>query len=207
MIIQFENAINRFNSLILKELKDAQINCWIAGGSVRDYFTGITKASDYDLFFPSEEEYLKAKNYLNEKNAIVKWESNNGIKVLYNNNTFDLVKTRFFATPEDTIREFDFTVSMFAVDINKVYHGETSFIDLSKKQLMINKITFPESTLYRAFKYYKKGFTMCAGEMKKIIEAIKNMPKEIQTENNNNTSSATTENEVISGDGFGGGFD
>lgn len=207
MIIQFENAINRFNSLILKELKDAQINCWIAGGSVRDYFTGITKASDYDLFFPSEEEYLKAKNYLNEKNAIVKWESNNGIKVLYNNNTFDLVKTRFFATPEDTIREFDFTVSMFAVDGNKVYHGETSFIDLSKKQLMINKITFPESTLYRAFKYYKKGFTMCAGEMKKIIEAIKNMPKEIQTENNNNTSSATTENEVISGDGFGGGFD
>jgi hypothetical protein len=42
---------------------------------------------------------------------------------------------------------------------------------------MINKITFPASTLSRAFRYYKKGFTMCLGEIKKLIDAIKEEPK------------------------------
>ena len=61
---------------------------------------------------------------------------------------------------------------MFAVDVNQVYHGPTSFIDLAKRQLMINKITYPKSTLNRAFKYYPKGFRICNGEQKKIIEAL-----------------------------------
>lgn len=46
---------------------------------------------------------------------------------------------------------------MFAVDNEKIYHGETTFIDLAKRQLMINKITYPASSMSRAFRYYKKG--------------------------------------------------
>jgi hypothetical protein len=39
---------------------------------------------------------------------------------------------------------------------------------------MINKLTIPKSTLYRAFKYTKKGYTICTGELKKITDAIEN---------------------------------
>jgi len=67
---------------------------------------------------------------------------------------------------------------MFAIDRQKVYYGETSFIDLSKKQLMINKISMPASTLSRAFRYYKKGFIMCNGEMLKLLVSIQNMKVE-----------------------------
>ena len=98
------------------------------------------------------------------------------MKVKYNKRKFDLVK-KFFPGPQETINEFDFTVSQFAVDTEKVYYGETSFIDLAKRQLMINKITFPASTMSRAFRYYKKGFSMCLGEMKKLVEAIQDIPK------------------------------
>lgn len=66
---------------------------------------------------------------------------------------------------------------MFAVDSEKIYYGETTFIDLAKRQLMINKITYPASTMSRAFRYYKKGFAMCQEEMKKMVEAIQEMPK------------------------------
>ena len=66
---------------------------------------------------------------------------------------------------------------MFAVDKEKVYYGESSFIDLSKRQLMINKISIPPSTLSRAFRYYKKGFNMCHGEMRKLVESIQDMKK------------------------------
>lgn len=29
----------------------------------------------------------------------------------------------------------------------------------------------------RAFRYYKKGYSVCLGEMKKLVESIRDMPK------------------------------
>lgn len=175
-MIQLDNAVERYGKIILTELKEAGVNCWLAGGALRDYFMGVKIKTDYDLFFPSEVEYDKAKVYFKAKDCTVKWESDNGMKVVYNGKTFDLVK-KYFANPQETIDAFDFTVSMFAVDTEKVYSGETTFIDLAKRQLMINKITYPASTMSRAFRYYKKGFSMCLGEMKKLVESIQDMPK------------------------------
>ena len=57
-----------------------------------------------------------------------------------------------------------------------MYLRDTSFIDLAKKQLMFNKITYPASSMSRAFRYYKKGFSICLGEIRKLIEAIQAMP-------------------------------
>lgn len=176
-MIQLENAVDRYRKIILTELKEACINSWIAGGAIRDYFMGVKITTDYDLFFPNLEEYNKAAKFFKEKNAEFKWESDNGMKLKYNGRTFDLIK-KFFTTPRETIDAFDFTVSMFAIDYDNVYYGETTFIDLAKRQLMINKITYPASTMSRAFRYYKKGFVMCQGEMRKLVEAIQDMPKE-----------------------------
>lgn len=185
-MVQLTNAVERYGKIILTELKEAGIKTWIAGGAIRDYFMAVKITTDYDLFFPNEIEYEKAKTFFKAKEAEVKWESDNGMKVKYKDKTYDLVK-KFFDTPQTTIDAFDFTVSMFAVDYDKVYFGETTFIDLAKKQLMINKITYPASTMSRAFRYYKKGFTMCQGEMKKMVEAIQAMPKE-ETKPNEDTN-------------------
>lgn len=176
-LIQFDNAISRYGNLILDLLKDQKIKCWLAGGAIRDYFMGVPITTDYDLFFPNQTQYDKAVAFFKERKCDIKWESENGMKIVFENRTYDLVK-KFFDDPQKTIDAFDFTVSMFAVDTNDVYYGETSFIDLAKKQLMINKITYPASTLKRAFKYHKKGFSICNGETKKIIDAIRNMPKD-----------------------------
>jgi len=86
---------------------------------------------------------------------------------------------------------------MFAVDFENIYYGETTFIDLAKRQLMVNKITYPASTMSRAFRYYKKGFNMCLGEMKKLIVSIQDMPKQEQT------SSEINEDNISSGDVMG----
>lgn len=176
-MIQLDNAIERYNKLILTELKEAGINCWLAGGAIRDYFMGVPIKTDYDIFFPSEIEFEKCKTFFKAKEAEIIWESDNGMKVKYNKRKYDLVK-KFFPSPQECINNFDFTVSMFAVDTdNKAHYGETSFMDLAKRQLMINKITYPASTMSRAFRYYKKGFTMCMGEMAKLVQAIQDMPK------------------------------
>jgi len=180
-MIQFTNAITRYNNLILDDLKSTGIICWVAGGSLRDYFMGKPIKTDHDLFFPNEIEYQKTATWFKAKDAVIKWESDNGMKVVYDGKTFDLVK-HFYTGPQECIDSFDFTVSMFACDGEKIYHGESSFIDLSKRQLMLNKIPFPASTMSRAFRYYKKGFSMCLGEMKRLFEAIQNMPKPEETE-------------------------
>jgi len=175
-MIQLENTVSRYGKILLNETKEQNIKCWIAGGAIRDYFMGVKITTDYDIFFPNENEYTKLANYFKAKEAEIKWESDNGMKVKYDGNTFDLVK-KFFANPQETIDAFDFTVSMFAVDNDKVYFGETTFIDLAKRQLMINKITYPASTLSRSYRYYNKGFKMCQGEMKKLFEDIQDFPK------------------------------
>jgi hypothetical protein len=207
-MIQFENAIKRFGSIILNELKEEKINCWIAGGSLRDYFMGIPVNTDYDLFFPNEEEYNNAIKLFNILNAKCVWESDNGAKYEHGAKTFDLIK-KFFPSPQACIDEFDFTICMFAVDSEKVYHGETSFIDLAKRQLMVNKITYPGSTLSRAFRYHKKGFIICLGETKKLIEAIQDMPKEIKEETKQQSSESANFADLSSGDllEFFGGID
>ena len=203
-MIQLDNAVERYGKIILTELKEAGIKCWIAGGALRDYFMAVKITTDYDLFFPNKIEYEKAKTFFKAKEAEVKWESDNGMKVKYNKRTFDLVK-KYFESPQSTIDAFDFTVSMFAVDNEKVYFGESTFIDLAKRQLMINKITYPASTMSRAFRYYKKGFTMCQGEMKKMVEAIQGMPKE-EKKVEKKEDDTTNTNEPPSGDDVGAFF-
>lgn len=196
--IQFINAIERYGKIILNEMKEADIKCWLAGGALRDYFMGVPVKTDYDMFFPNEIEYEKARTYFKAKDCEIKWESDNGCKMKYKERTYDLVK-KFFADPQTTIEAFDFTVSMFAVDQEKIYHGETTFIDLAKRQLMINAITYPASSLSRAFRYYTKGFRMCQGEMKKLFDAIQSAPKE-EKRTVTNTADVKEQEQMSSGD-------
>lgn len=200
-MIQIENCYNRFAKMILTELSDRGISTWIAGGAVRDYFMGISMNTDHDLFFPDQANYNKCKDYFDEIGGKVLWESDNGMKISINGKTYDLVK-KFFPDPQASIDAFDFTVSMFAVTTDKVYFAPTAFMDLAKRQLMINKITYPASTMMRAFKYYKKGFIMCKGEMKKIVEAIQNMEKKELVD-----TQETTEETETSGDSIFSGID
>ena len=197
-MIQFENAVKRYGELILNEMKEANIICWLAGGALRDYFIGVPVTTDYDMFFPNEAEYKKAREYFEAKDCEVKWESDKGCKIKYKEKTYDLVKM-FFTNPQTTIDTFDFTVSMLAVDNESIYCGETTFIDLAKRQLMINKITYPASSLSRAFRYYTKGFRMCRGEMKKLFDAIQNTPKE-EKRTANNTVDVKEQEQMSSGE-------
>jgi hypothetical protein len=164
-----------FNNLILGELRKNGIESWVAGGVLRDYFLDKPLKSDCDIFFPNAEEFNKAKTYLTSKGAKIIWESENGMKVTYKGNTFDLVKI-FTPNPLATIGRFDFTISMLATDGKQVYYGNNTLKDLQDRKLVINTIVNPLSTLKRVLKHYKKGFTMSADETKRLYESLNTMP-------------------------------
>jgi hypothetical protein len=131
--------------------------------------------SDCDIFFPNVEEFNKAKNHFMSNGGKIIWESENGMKVTYKGNTFDLVKI-FRANPLETIRRFDFTISMFATDGKDLYNGGSSLKDLQDRKLVINEVINPLSTLKRVLKHYKMGYTMSADETKKLYTALNNLP-------------------------------
>ena len=83
--------------------------------------------------------------------------------------------------------------------LNDVHQRLTEALE-RERQLMINKITYPASSMSRAFRYYKKGFTMCLGEMKKLFEAIQNTPKEEPKQPQENQSEPKKEEEISSGE-------
>jgi hypothetical protein len=181
--IQFKNAITFFKDLILSELKEKMnVSAIVAGGAVRDYFRSSSKSRDIDLFFRSEKDFLTARDFfVNTCKCRISFQNENSIKVVYGSMYIDLIG-KMFMEPEDLIKEFDFTISMFAVDENNVYHGQTSFIDLAKQQLMINALPYPESSMRRLLRYYDKGFRICNEELLKLLIAIQNSDKlEVKT--------------------------
>ena len=179
-MIQFDNCFNYFHKKFFSYLnaEKYEINknvLWIAGGAVRDYFSSSMKKTDIDIFCVSGTVFKNICDDIQEKGGIQVYENENTIRYLLNKINIDVVK-KFFDTPIDCINSFDFTVSMFACGYNgEIFYGTTSFIDLAKKQIMINKITYPLSTLHRLLKYQNKGFRICKGELFKIAVSINEM--------------------------------
>ena len=185
MEIQFQNCIDHFSKTILKELEPI-CKTWVAGGAVRDYFSIGYTTSDIDLYFPNAKEMNKCYTYLLEQGAKKAFENEKVYKMKYKGKEFDVIKT-FFQSPEEAIKAFDFTVCCGAVDLTKVYTNPMFFVDLAKKQLMINSLPFPISTMWRMQKYIMNGYRMCKGEMSKLIDAIQEIPlKEVMQQNIDN---------------------
>jgi hypothetical protein len=190
-MVQLDNCVKYFNKLILDELGRVCIT-WVAGGCVRDYFSVGHLTSDVDLYFPDEHNFNECRKYLMDTKeyqltreedgktiiemktkplAIKLFENDNVLKVEYKGRIYDVIK-KHFPSCQDTINQFYFTVCCAGVDNKNVYTHQSFFIDLAKRQLMINELPFPLSTLWRLQKYIKKGYTICSGEMLKLGKAI-----------------------------------
>lgn len=184
-MIQIDNCNRYFRNLILQELHSysTPIQCWVAGGALKSYFLG-ENPTDIDLFFPDNNEFQRGILHFRDyeemkggKEAKIIFENDNVIKYKYKGKIFDLVK-KHFKDPQETINQFDFTVTCAATDGDKFYQHPSFFIDLAKKQLMVNNLPYPLSTMWRMQKYMLKGYRMCKEEMLKVAQALQD-PKNI----------------------------
>jgi hypothetical protein len=166
---QKQKAVEHFNKLILGELYAENINCWLAGGCVRDYLLGIDVVADYDLFFPNEQEFQKAKNYFLKKSHNILWESDNSWKIEYNGLKIDLVKKKY-CNPFNTISCFDFTVCKFAIDKTRLYCNDEDLLDLLKKELVFYNIADVFSTFQRMNRFLKRGYVISEDNKKHLLK-------------------------------------
>lgn len=203
MNIRFENLLKHFDNLIIKELNELDIHFYIAGGCIRDYFMS-KRTSDIDLFFTREKDFRTVLEHFIRNEVEIILNNDKVVKLRYKDVIFDLVKM-LFANEEKLLNSFDFTVTQFAISENLAfYYTEEAFQDLVKKQLMLNNLQYPESTMKRVRKYMMKGFNICHEEIDKIILAIRDKHKvknifELESINFHKTTFRTYKSDHLTG--------
>lgn len=173
---QATNVISHFRGLYFNHInEDLNRKIWIAGGSVRDWFSKNNK-TDVDFFCEDRKAMAELviwlrnnrgyKHYLITKNAIKGYITVNEKKY-----DVDIVK-KPFQNPTDCIEKFDFTVCCFAVNFTNFYYHVSAPMDLLKMKLVVNQLPHPVDTLKRLTKYIDKGFKACNGTLMTLAKSI-----------------------------------
>lgn len=146
----------------------------IAGGAVRDYFTG-DKIKDYDLFLKDRETEDRLLEFLNI-NAKLLSQNDRLANYIFNEKWVQVIKQQYWpidTDPQSVIRDFDFTICGALVRGDGGFDClPTFFQDTLSKHLRTNKLNFPLHSLERMQKYIKKGYTACNGTLLDLAKAI-----------------------------------
>lgn len=177
---------------MLDRLMSLPSGVFVAGGFAASVLEPEHKAKDIDLFFASEEAFLKTYQQLKEGKApLAGYET----KVLIGSENTEevakmsyvgfkhadshimpiqLIKTAWYESAEALIDTFDFTVTQVGIDVGaqKMFFNPVTTIDLSKKRLALHRMQFPISTMRRMLKYTGKGYTACNGFLTSMATKI-----------------------------------
>jgi hypothetical protein len=69
-----------------------------------------------------------------------------------------LIKTRYSPTLINLWRDFDFTISCFAADAERVYHTEQAVCDLDRNLIVLNNAGLKRNLALRVIKHHIYGF-------------------------------------------------
>lgn len=180
-LIKYTPDYSRY-SFLEKYIKE--FDCFVAGGCFKDLIVEKVP-KDIDLFFKSydfaKQAISKAKTDPNYKFI----RESGGVAEFLDKDTrfhIQIIKNHTFNTPEETLDNFDFTVSKFLMfeeeggEIKTLRH-EDFFDDLSDKRLVLEKVTCPVHTLLRIIRYSKYGFN-CEDE--DVINILIQISEEVE---------------------------
>ena len=139
---------------------------WLAGGAVRKSFLGQTiENSDWDIWLSSHTQFAHAEKKLANIGATVVHRSQNSITFKYSGHsvydasqTIQLVKKRYYSSPEEIINNFDFTVCQLVTDGRSMVMGEKTLHDLNRRLIRHTSTTLAKNVINRMVKYIVYGY-------------------------------------------------
>lgn len=179
-------------SQILSVLRDQHLpqlspqGPWLAGGAIRRVVMGETTIkSDFDLFFRDAAQFEAAHVAMlemgfravrgNESNVVfIREVEFNGDKVKL---IVQLIRIRFYESPEALLDEFDFTICQFAYDGNEMICSAYALWDVSRRRISVHRISFAVASVRRLMKYSKQGFTVCGGAIRELLGQVIQRPE------------------------------
>lgn len=175
-----------FNFVQIKEINELlPEGALIAGGCFESIIRGFSP-KDIDIFFKNKESLKESVANL----------TNQGFKLIEDPKHLDdeekrfvtikkegypdlqLIKIRYYGSLKELLDTFDFTAAQIGFDKQELLMNEASLIDILRKRLVINKITYPSSTLRRMIKYSKKGYYICNGQFQFLVEEVSRSHRE-----------------------------
>jgi len=181
-----EECVNYFNTLVLDELHKniSDLNCWIAGGSIRDYFTHGRHLGDIDIYFPDPQQMSQVRKFLSRRSGIIYQNVNCEKMHFYRDNSdlhdissgishqypvvLDLIKI-YSISPEVTLTNFDFTICAAAIHRGNFYCHKNFKGDVLEKKLSPISPN-PYSILFRLQKFNKLGYHMSNDDLKTLTQ-------------------------------------
>lgn len=143
----------------------------IAGGTITSLFNN-KEINDLDVYFKSDKLACGFLAECWENNICVTTHTSKATLFLKDNRQIQMIHFKFFESPEDIFKSFDFTVCMGAFDFSteKFVLHEDFMKHNSQRLLVFNGSTaFPIVSLLRVQKYIGKGYTISKPEFIRII--------------------------------------
>jgi hypothetical protein len=167
------------------EEKKERINVVIAGGAVRDSLFG-NEYSDIDIFGLTKEDLdLFVKLNLSKGHGYKLVYFNDNLRTYRKGKIKVQIIYREYEKLTDIIDSFDFTVCQFMYDGEKVICNPSGLLDVYHKRIVINHLEplFVFDSLRRVQKYVQKGYTICNGGIKDILDKCRGLTQEEYDEN------------------------
>lgn len=188
-ISQIEKLLNGIIKKFIDEIKPpndvkkAIENGFITGGCIPTMIEG-GYVPDYDFYFQSEKDSKVFADYIRKqhKNKI-SFDSENAITL---DNKLQFI-IKFTGKPDDIVKTFDFEhLKSYLPVYGKLKYNNDVFRLILEKELIYTGSHFPLASLLRTRKYIKRGWTITAKEMLKIVFDVHTTLLSISTNNNNN---------------------
>jgi hypothetical protein len=168
----------------------------VAGGAVRDKIAGV-EVKDYDLFVDSKETEDKLMKFLAEAGKEGNVNSQLANYTL-EGKWIQVIRGKYYnIDSSEVIDSFDFIHCCAMVTMKGFQCHPQFYRAVATKHLMINKITFPLSTLERMQKYVSKGYSACNGTLLAIAKAINDMDKEVFNPSKDSTQGDALQNTLM----------
>jgi hypothetical protein len=153
---------------------------FLAGGALRSYLS-CKKINDFDLFPATKKVGFEAVSFLLENKFKKVFECPRGdlVTLKKKNMHVQIIMDKLFKTPQEVINSFDFTICMYATDGEFLYTTKDALKHLKQRALMLNKITYPASTIKRFGKYQKHGFKLPEGTIKQFVQILTESPDDV----------------------------
>lgn len=161
---------------------------WLCGGALRRLLRGDALDSDWDFFFKDRAQFEAFDAAIRKvpKHTVITSEHANtyGVPVKDQGKPVKVqaVKIAYYQTLADVLDSFDFSICQFGYDGAELQCAPFALFDLARSRLAVHKITFATASVRRMLKYQTQGYTVCAGAIRALLEAVSKDPALIQSE-------------------------
>ncbi len=177
---RFKSSLEAISKNLPKFLNEYS-GIYLAGGALRAVLNN-ENINDFDFFFQSKELRNQFLKFLEGEKAVITFRcpADKLCCLKINDIKVQLISNEYYTDKESVIKFFDFNVSRFCLEGTTLLTYSSAMADLINKELTLNALTYPSSTIKRIAKYISYGYFAKKEFYNDIVSRISNHHPDIK---------------------------